>query len=442
MIPFLALVRKDLRLWFNDRRAVIVAILVPIILSSFFGYLFGGQKGSTEMAKIPMLVIDQDGSDISRGLITQLAEEKTLDVKPSELEAARDAVRKGKATAAIVIPKDFGKDAGQALFTGAGENGASKPKLGILYDPSHSAELAMVTGMLSGAVMQVVSKEMFSGTSGREMVNESLAKVQNNPQIPAGDRKALRDLLGGVKELNERQDQEGAGVGASGKTGFAGGLSMPYVTREEAITSGVDVQYNGYAHSIAGMGVQFILFMGLDVGIALLVLRQTGLWQRLRAAPLSRMMLLGSRMISAALIAGFILFTLFTFARVAFGVHILGSFAGFVGVCAAFSLMTAAFGLMVAALGKTPEATRGYSIMATLIMVMLGGAWVPTFVFPAWLQKLTVVVPTRWAIDGMDGMTWRGLGFSSAAAPIGVLLLFTLGFGLVAVMRFRWRTDA
>jgi ABC-2 type transport system permease protein len=147
-------------------------------------------------------------------------------------------------------------------------------------------------------------------------------------------------------------------------------------------------------------------------------------------------------MISAALIAGFILFTLFTFARVAFGVHILGSFVGFVGVCAAFSLMTAAFGLMVAALGKTPEATRGYSIMATLILVMLGGAWVPTFVFPAWLQKLTVVVPTRWAIDGMDDMTWRGLGFSSAVAPIRVLLLFALGFGLVAVMRFRWRTEA
>jgi ABC-2 type transport system permease protein len=36
--------------------------------------------------------------------------------------------------------------------------------------------------------------------------------------------------------------------------------------------------------------------------------------------------------------------------------------------------MTAAFGLMIAAPGKTLEATRGYSIMATLLMVMLGGA--------------------------------------------------------------------
>src|SRR5262249_29290429 len=188
------------------------------------------------------------------------------------------------------------------------------------------------------------------------------------------------------------------------------GRSMPYQPHEEAITAGKGIEYNGYAHSFGGMGIQFILFMGLDVGIRLLLLRQSGLWQRLRAAPLSKTMLLGSRATSAAIIAGFILFVLFAFARVVFGVHIQGSFLGFVGVCAAFSLMTAAFGLMVAALGKTIEATRGYAVMGTLLMVMLGGAWVPTFIFPQWLQKFTVVVPTRWAMDGIDAMTWRGLG--------------------------------
>jgi len=116
MIPFLALVRKDLKLFFNDRKAVIVGLLVPIVCGSFFGFLFGGQSGNTEMSKVNVLVIDQDGSDISRGLVTTLAGDKNLDVKPSALDAAREAVRKGKATAAIVIPKDFGKDAGQALL--------------------------------------------------------------------------------------------------------------------------------------------------------------------------------------------------------------------------------------------------------------------------------------------------------------------------------------
>jgi ABC-2 type transport system permease protein len=374
-------------------------------------------------------MIDQDGSDISHDLMAQLAGDRMLNVKPSTLDAAREAVRKGKATAAIVVPKDFGRNAGRALFTGA-----NKPDLSLLYDPSHSMELGLVKGILSGAVMQSVSKEMFNGSSGREMLDESLARVENSPELSPEDRKALRDVLSGARELNERRAGNGQGA-------LSGGLTIPFQTRDEAITSGGNVAYNGYAHSFGGMGIQFILFMGLDVGITLLMLRRTGLWQRLRAAPLSRTTLLGSRTVSASLTAGFILAVLFTFARLVFGVRILGSFPGFVLVCAAFSLMTAAFGLMIAALGETVEATRGYSVMATLVLVMLGGSWVPTFVFPKWLQKLTVVVPTRWAMDGLDAMTWRGLGFSAALAPIAVLLLFTLLFGAIAVMRFRWRTD-
>lgn len=429
MIPFLALVRKDLKLFFSDRRAMMIGLVVPIVCGSFFGYLFGGPSGQTETSRVPVLVVDQDGSDISRALIGQLSSDKNLEAKPSTLDAAREAVRKGKATAAIVIPANFGTNAGHALFTRG-----PKPGLGILYDPSHGIELGMVKGILSGAVMQTVSKEVFTGKMGREMASESLAEIQNDGQIPPTEKKLLQDYLTSIKNLNEQN----ANAAAQTSTG---GLTLPYETHDEAITSGQGIQYNGYAHSFGGMGVQFILFMGLDVGIALLMLRQSGLWQRLRAAPLSKTTLLGSRAVSAALIAGFILFVLFGFARLVFGVHIRGSFVGFVGVCAAFSLMTAAFGLMVAALGETVEATRGYSIMATLIMVMLGGAWAPTFIFPVWLQRLTIVVPTRWAMDGIDAMTWRGLGFSAALLPIGIMLLFTLAFGVVAVLRFRWRTE-
>jgi ABC-2 type transport system permease protein len=100
--------------------------------------------------------------------------------------------------------------------------------------------------------------------------------------------------------------------------------------------------------------------------------------------------------------------------------------------------MTATFGLMIAALGRSPEATRGLAMMATLILVMLGGAWVPAFVFPKWLQQLSLVAPTRWAVDGIDAMTWRGLGIESAVTPVAVMLAFTLVFGLVALMRFKW----
>ena len=72
------------------------------------------------------------------------------------------------------------------------------------------------------------------------------------------------------------------------------------------------------------------------------------------------------------------------------------------------------------------------------MMVMLGGAWVPTFIFPAWLQQATLVVPARWAVDGLDAMTWRGIGLTGAILPTLILLAFAALFGAVAAAQFRW----
>ena len=42
LIPLLAMVRKDLQLFFSDRRSVIVSFVVPIAIASFFGAVFSG----------------------------------------------------------------------------------------------------------------------------------------------------------------------------------------------------------------------------------------------------------------------------------------------------------------------------------------------------------------------------------------------------------------
>jgi ABC-2 type transport system permease protein len=49
-----------------------------------------------------------------------------------------------------------------------------------------------------------------------------------------------------------------------------------------------------------------------------------------------------------------------------------------------------------------------------------------------------VIVPTRWAVDGLDAMTWRGVGLEGAVLPALVLVGFALTFGALALARFRW----
>ena len=128
----------------------------------------------------------------------------------------------------------------------------------------------------------------------------------------------------------------------------------------------------------------------------------------------------------------------FGFAMIMFKVRIAGSLLGFFAVAIACSMMAAGFGLLIAALGNSPKTARGVSTLASLVMVMLGGAWVPTFIFPKWMQQVTLVVPVRWAVDGLDATTWRGLGLTSAIVPTLVLLAFAAVFTAIALVRFRW----
>jgi ABC-2 type transport system permease protein len=213
---------------------------------------------------------------------------------------------------------------------------------------------------------------------------------------------------------------------------------MPFKTEEREVTGKTDRKFNPYAHSFAGMGVQFVLFMGIELGVAVLYMRRLGIWKRLRAAPVSRTLLLGSRVVSGTLIASALMAAIYAAAIAFFGVRVDGSWIGFVLVTIAFAILSATFGLLIASLGRTPEATRGLAILATLLLVMLGGAWVPTFVFPDWMQTATLVVPTRWAVDGLEAMTWRGLGLDAALLPVGVMLAFSAAFATIAMASFKW----
>ena len=426
LIPTIAMVRKDLLLFFGDRRSVILSFVVPIAIASFFGSIFSASS-SNKPARIDVAVVDHDNSTISKAIIASARADKNLNVSMPADTQAREAVRGGKMTVAVIIPKGFGDASGKA-FLGVG----SQPALELLYDPSHATELAMVRGVLAEHVMEAVSKEMFGGAQGRSLVEQTLPRIDSLP-MESKQKAALLQMLKSVQGFYNQQS-----TASTGSRSAAGGLSMPYTVQEEPVTSGANVKYNGYAHSFGGMAVQFLLFAMANLGIEMLLERQRGLWKRLRSAPVSRFTLLAGKVLSGAIISLSTLWVSFAFAIIVFRVRIEGSLLGFIGVSIACALMASTFGLLVAAVGRTPASARAVTTLAVLMMVMLGGAWVPVFVFPAWLQRATKVVPVRWAVDGLDAMTWRGLGISAAVAPILVLLGFAAIFAAVAAARFRW----
>jgi ABC-2 type transport system permease protein len=429
MQALIALVRAEIKLHFANRRAVLMSIVAPILIAAFFGSLFGGS--GTKMAGIPIGVVDLDASPLSQRVVAALQADAALKTTVTGEADAIAQVRAGKLRAVAVLPQGLGQHAGAALF-----GTSPKPQIALHYDPSQASALAIVRGLLAQALMQEVSRATFSADSP---VMADMKRKTEAAQDLAPERRA--ELVRMFDSIDAVQRREAAQPQATSAP-QAGGLSMPYTTREiEAVQSDANAApaaYNSYAHSFAGMGVQFILMAGVDLALGLLLMRRLGLWKRLRAAPLSRAQLIGSRVVASALISLIVFAAIYAVAIAAFGVRVLGSAAGFALVLVCFALLTASFGLLVAALGRTPEATRGLAILATLLMVMLGGAWVPAFIFPEWLQTVSLAVPTRWAVDALDAMTWRGQPFAEALLPCAVMLGFSAVFAAVAMWRFRW----
>ena len=371
----LAMVRKDLLLFFSDRRSVIVAFAVPIFIGSFFGSITGGSGQSNGRPKVSVAIADEDGSTLSKAIVSNAFADPGLRVTAQSPAEVKDVVRKGESAVGIVIPPKFGEGTLQSLM----RRSDAKPELAIYYDPSRMIEAQLVQGVMTGHIVAAMTA--------------------------------------------------------------AAGLprpSPPFTITAEALTSRENVPYNSFAHAFAGMGIQFLLFSAINLGIEMLTERERGLWARLRSAPISKMLIIGAKIVSITIVSLMTLLVSFGFAMAVFHVRIAGSYIGFAAVAISCSMMAAGFGLLVAALGNSPKTARGVSTLATLVMVMLGGAWVPTFIFPKWLQQITVIVPVRWAVDGLDATTWRGLGLSSAVMPTLVLLGFAAVFTAVSLARFRW----
>ncbi|HEV2701030.1 MAG TPA: ABC transporter permease, partial [Steroidobacteraceae bacterium] len=309
-----ALVRNDLRIYRTDRRALLIGILVPILVAAFFGYVFGGNGSSADPGKIPIAVVDEDHSEVSRDIATDLGKDPLLAVRVLSRTQAQAQVRAGKVQAAAILPKGFADSATKALFTSR-----DKPQVRLLVDPSQPTSARIVQGLFAQYGMQEISKAAFSGTAGQTALSSGLDWVNRATAEQVPDRNELKALLDAAQTLTTRNAKS-----ADGKSALQRGLSIPYDVASTAMTSAQSVPYNGYAHSFAGMTIQFILFTGIDAGVLLLLARDRGVWQRLRTAPISKAQFLLAKALATTLIGMFQFIVVYAVAFMVFHVRIEG----------------------------------------------------------------------------------------------------------------------
>lgn len=410
-----AIVRKDFLQLRRDPAALFFTLGWPLIVAIMFGVLFGGSGGGN--AKPKVLLLDLDASVQSQAFGKAVAGLDTLEVeRATSLQAATDAVRRGQRVAAIVLPN------GWAASGGGGFNPDAMP-VDVLVDPSRKAEQAMLEGMLTGAAMQSLTGNG-DPAAQQAFVAQAKADVQGLPPASRAAYTRFFDALGGLPPLPAAQDGDAA----------AGGFE-PLKLRMQSVQARRKGPANSHAVTFPQGMFWAVLGCVMSFATTLATERSEGTWMRLRSAPVASWHLLMGKGLACGLAMLAALNVLALVGAFAFGVEanwVLLELAFVCGVFAFTALMMA-----LAMIGNSVRASSGIAWAVLMPLSMLGGAMIPLFAMPAWLQSAALASPVRWLIVAIEGASWRGFAASEMLLPCAVLV--GMGLALLAWVRLRAR---
>jgi len=375
MRSVLTIALHDLRLTFTDRGAVVWMFLLPVVFATFFGLVMGA--GSTPGdATVDLTVVDLDSSVVSRSLIEDLAGEgvDVTTLTPEERSTNPSIFR------TLVIPEGFGE---QVL---AGK----QQTLRLEKEPDTSTEAALVA---QARIVAAITR-----TIGRLVV--ASADVTNGAAIPVG-------LFAAVDVPTDLVTVE---------THFAGrATEIP----------------GGFAQSIPGMAVMFVMLIALTYGAASISAeRISGNLRRLATAPVSRAEIVAGK-IGGRFVVSFFQITIL----VIVGLIAHWTFGIFIGdhpfqmwlVLLLFAAVVAPLGVAIGGWIHDPDRAASTGVILTMVMAALGGCWWPLEVVSKPLKTLALVFPSGWAMRTLHGV----ISFGQTLGEMRTNLLVLAGFAIV-----------
>jgi ABC-2 type transport system permease protein len=380
---------KDLRARLRDRSAVLIGIVVPLGLALIFNSIFSGISGTSGVISLGVVNADQGAvsQQFTGQVLTAVGRGGLIAIHPeATLAGARALAAKGTLAAVIVIPAGFSARV-QA------NQPASMQVIGNV-DASISTEVARSIAESFAADLNRIRLSVATVAAGNPRAPLSPAQVQALAARAAAAAApvAVSDVSAQTKELDS-------------KSFFAAGMAV------------------------------FFLFFTVQFGVtSLLEERSEGTLARLLAAPISRVSILGGKLLTSFVLGVVSMAVLAVATTLLFGADWGNPFGVAVLIVAA---ILAAIGIMalIAAVAKNAEQAANWQSVVAVILGLLGGTFFPVSQAPGVLSRLTFVAPQAWFLRGLGDL--RGGSVSVVWVPALAMLGFALVAGGLAVTRLR-----
>jgi ABC-type Na+ efflux pump permease subunit len=381
----LTLARHDLRLTLADRSAALWMFIMPVVFAVFFGLVMGGGQDPTT-AQVKLTVVDEDGGELARMLVSDLAGARLAitEIPPESKDSTPDKTR------TLVIPRAFTE---KVL---AGE----RVTLRLERDPGSNAEAALAAqARIAGAIARLIGRLI-------------------EAQAAAGSE--------GPAELNDVRATAGA---------------VDLVTVETRYAGKARVAPGGFAHSVPGNTVMFVMLVALTYGAgSISAERGSGMLRRIASCPVSRADVVLGKILGRVAVASVqvtVLVAVCLLGARFFGEGLGGRPLEVWAILILFGAAVAPLGVAVGGFIRDPDRAASLGVMATMAMAALGGCWWPIEVVSPALQKVSLLFPTGWAMRALHGVISFGEGLPGVALPLAVLALFGLASTALAARVLR-----
>lgn len=203
------------------------------------------------------------------------------------------------------------------------------------------------------------------------------------------------------------------------------------------LTTGGGDAPSGFSQSVPGMGSMYVMFTVLAGVTALILERKNWTFQRLVMMPIRRWQILGGK-ITARFLMGMIQYSIaFGFGAI-LGVRFFDNFIGVLALMISFCLCMTAMAFLIATLVKTDMQAVSSTLLVTLVIAPLGGAWWPLEIVPDFMKVAAYLTPMGWTMHGYNELMLYGGGLADIVLPVLVLLVASgVMFGL-AILRFKY----
>ncbi|MEN8242650.1 MAG: ABC transporter permease [Chloroflexota bacterium] len=414
MMRILALAGKDLKQLFQNKQTILFILVMPVIFTILFGFMFGGTSGGiVEDPRLPVMVIDLDQSAYSQTVLDLIevstAIRPVLDEEQGENQL-RAEVQDGHLPGLVIIPEGF-----MAQLT--------------------SQEIPTITIVENEdaiAVNLIIENEV--RTAYNRMVNAALTAVFS--------QQAYQESTNFASEIEQQAYHQ-----ASIELVLLGWETPPVETRVtkanpvETDTAGNPLGENAFSQASPAMMAQFAIAGLIGAAEMLVSERRSRTMSRMLTTRISKTGILLGHYLAIFTMIFLQLIVLVLFGQFFLKLNYFGQPLATLALITVTAMATGAMGLLIGALAKTSDQAVILSLTPMFIFSGLGGAWLPLEFTSETVQAISKFTPVAWTMQGFKDVLIRGAGLAEVSQPLLALLGFTVVFFALAVWRFRFEGE-